>query len=267
MGEKRKWQSRLGAENIPKFIATLVYVGGGRPKADKVKEEISSINNLVPWLKKRDLDVGTFEKLVAGKLPPKKERKCDERYGGPFQAAAGAREQSPYHNSAAMLAARQQQQHQQQQQQQQQQQLHYSNHTGQANEFRAGILNRAMTLTKRCMMLRTPEDPDVQHLIQDESEAQIAVFLSKTFTNAIMMYNRQGAVVGHIGPTSKPGPIGPPGSMGHIRGEFSNDSSMFRGASHPTARNEGLYGLSKPLLDYNTNGSLEPPYKRKYEDW
>ena len=41
------------------------------------------------------------------------------------------------------------------------------------------------------MLLQSPEDPDVTNLIQDESEAQLALFLSKTLINAIMMY-RQG---------------------------------------------------------------------------
>ena len=38
------------------------------------------------------------------------------------------------------------------------------------------------------MMLQSPEDPEVTNLIQDDSEAQLALFLSKTMTNAIMMY-------------------------------------------------------------------------------
>ena len=91
-------------------------------------------------------------------------------------------------------------------------------------------------------MLQSPEDPEVTNLIQDDSEAQLALFLSKTMTNAIMMYRSGGgssAAAGPIGPPApghKPGPIGPPGrgkggsGRGGGRGsdisEFYADSSM-----------------------------------------
>ena len=51
----------------------------------------------------------------------------------------------------------------------------------------------------------------VTNLIQDDGEAQLALFLSKTLTNAIMMYRQGGpSGAGPIGPPShnKPGPIG-----------------------------------------------------------
>jgi len=67
------------------------------------------------------------------------------------------------------------------------------------------------------MLLQSPEDPEVTNLIQDDAEAQLALFLSKTLTNAIMMYRQGGP--GPIGPpNSKPGPIGPPRSKGGMRG-------------------------------------------------
>ena len=43
---------------------------------------------------------------------------------------------------------------------------------------------------QRTMMLQSPEDPEVTNLIQEDSEAQLALFLSKTLTNAIMMYRQ-----------------------------------------------------------------------------
>jgi len=133
----------------------------------------------------------------------------------------------------------------------------------------------------------------VTNLIHDDAEAQLALFLSKTLTNAIMMYRQGGP--GPIGPpSSKPGPIGPPRGKGGggrgVRGpdinEFYADPSLSGGRG-----GGGLYGLTEPLLQYSsghgahvesrghmdraemsrnlleTSGSLEPPYKRKYENW
>merc|ERR1712029_1170676 len=100
-----------------------------------------------------------------------------------------------------------------------------------------------MGLTQRTMMLQSPEDPEVTNLIQDDSEAQLALFLSKTLTNAIMMY-RQG------GPSA--GPIGPPrGKGGSGRGRSGQDFSEFYADSSMSGR----------------PGNMEPPFKRKYEDW
>ena len=43
--------------------------------------------------------------------------------------------------------------------------------------------------------------------------------------------------------------------------EFYADTSM-------SGRGGGLYGLSEPLLQYQpSHASMEPPFKRKYEDW
>jgi len=240
--EKRKWQTRLGTDNIPKFIATMVYVGGGRPKLERLSDDISSNCNLVQWLKKRDLESSLFRGLVAGSLPPKKD---EDVFSSAYQMGNG-KEKSPFNNPG------------------QSRRPPSFNQPSTTPEHRAGILNKALNLTQRTMTLATPEDPDVQNLIQDDADAQLALFLSKTLTNAIMMFRQGGP--GPIGPpTGKPGPIGPPRGGGR-RGELNEfyADNMNRGVS---GRSEGLYGLSKPLLDYQGNGSLEPPYKRKYEDW
>ena len=91
-------------------------------------------------------------------------------------------------------------------------------------------------------------------LCQDDAEAQLALFLSKTLTNAIMMYRQGGP--GPIGPPSnKPGPIGPPrgkgpgglrGARGAEFNEFYADSSLVGGRG--AGRGGGLYGLSEPLF-------------------
>ena len=69
--DKKKWQSRLGSVQVPKFVATLVFIGGGRPKAEKVGEDFTKNSNLVQWLNKRNIDIELFSKLIAGKVPIK----------------------------------------------------------------------------------------------------------------------------------------------------------------------------------------------------
>merc|ERR1719239_1192124 len=93
---------------------------------------------------------------------------------------------------------------------------HHSGHGTSAKPFANPIMRQAEELTQRTMLLQSPEDPEVTNLIQDDSEAQLALFLSKTMTNAIMMYRSGGGSsgTGPIGPPApghKPGPIGPPG--------------------------------------------------------
>jgi hypothetical protein len=95
-------------------------------------------------------------------------------------------------------------------------------------------------------------------------------------------------VPGSIWPPGNPGPIGPPRRSGGRSGagaelnEFYADSGLVHGdlrcVGGPDFRGGGggggLYGLSQPLFEYNDgtpisghHGSLEPPYKRKFEDW
>jgi hypothetical protein len=85
---------------------------------------------------------------------------------------------------------------------------------------------------------------------------------------------------GNIWPLGNPGPIGPPRRGGRQGGsgefnEFYADSGLVRGSSDLRGGGGGLYGLSQPLLNYNggpaagggTQSNMEPPYKRKFEDW
>ena len=87
--EKKKWQNKLGNQAVPKFIASLVFVGGGRPKAEKVTEDFAKNANLVQWLNKRNIDVATFEKLLGDKLPPKVlPVEGEETYGQDYTSTA-----------------------------------------------------------------------------------------------------------------------------------------------------------------------------------
>ena len=158
------------------------------------------------------------------------------------------------------------------------------------SEFANPIMRQAEELVQRTMMLQSPEDPDVTNLIQDDADAQLALFLSKTLTNAIMMYRQGGPSpgAGPIGPPghNKPGPIGPPrgkigsgrvgGRQGQDRGQGrqQTDFSEFYADTSMGPRSGGLYGLSEPLFQLQGGGGgqgfgsgMEPPYKRKYEDW
>ena len=273
--EKKKWQNRLGSPQVPKYIATLVFVGGGRPKAEKISEDFTKNSNLVQWLNKRNIDIGLFSRLIAGNLPLKTLQSGGEdmfsqdypnisgysglagqkpKQSSPFnnpglQQGGGIRTMGggwsgPGMNSGSSLRR---------------------------SEFANPIMRQAEDLTQRTMMLQSPEDPEVTNLIQDDSEAQLALFLSKTLTNAIMMYRQGGpsASAGPIGPPgNKPGPIGPPRSGAGRGARSGQDFSEFYADTSMSGRGGGLYGLSEPLLQYqHSHASMEPPYKRKYEDW
>lgn len=206
--EKKKWQNRLGSQNIPKFIASLVYIGGGRPKQGKVSCSVAGNNNLVPWLKKRGLDIRMFECLLSGELMPKSSE--EDIFSQAYPAAGGHRtEASPFSNPAKTTTGLAGSMAYAQQQQQQQPITTTASASvggggggggGSAGttssplaghgSFQAAVLNKALKLTQKTMSLQTPEDPEVRLLIQDDSEAQLALFLSKTLTNAIMMYRQ-----------------------------------------------------------------------------
>lgn len=261
--DKKKWQNRLGSTQVPKFIATLVFVGGGRPKADKMSEDFTKNSNLVQWLNKRNIDIDLFSKLISGKVPSKTlDTGGDDMFsqdypniGGyssngnkisgsvsPFcnptvvglRSISGGNNWSPGQVSISGSGVRR-------------------------SEFANPIMRQAEQLTQRTMMLQSPEDPEVTNLIQDDSEAQLALFLSKTLTNAIMMYRQGGPSAGPIGPPSqvqpgsKPGPIGPPrGKGGSGRGRSGQDFSEFYADSSMSGRSGGklllISALSKCII-------------------
>ena len=83
--------------------------------------------------------------------------------------------------------------------------------------FANPIMGQAEDLMQRTMILQSPEDLEVANLIQDDSEGHLPRFLSRTLTNAIMMYRQGGhsTLSAPIGsPGNKPGPIGPPWGKG-----------------------------------------------------
>jgi hypothetical protein len=298
--EKRRWQTRMGTENIPKYLATLVYIGGGRPKAARLNDSIDSNTNLQQWLRKRGMNMKTFTDLTAGRLPPKNTRRdSDEdmysypvhpnrKENSPFSSGAGIRKTVPdvfnvnsmnnvncsNHVTMSTLPSSMN---------------HFSgvpsniNGHHQVMDRKSAFLTRAMNLTQRTMQLRTPEDPEVGHLLQDESDAELAIFLSKTLTNAILMFH--GSQNPRMNPGNPPGPIGPPRS--NQRRDDFNDFYSDNGGSllsngvfargnigtNGVGGGNGLYGLTTPLLDCQRNGlgtlsnDIEPPHKRRVNEW
>merc|ERR1719471_1869497 len=105
--EKKKWQNRLGSPQVPKYIATLVFVGGGRPKLEKMSEDFTKNSNLVQWLNKRNIDIGLFSRLISGSLPLKTLESAGEDMFSqdyPIAGYAGglvgqkAKQNSPFNN-------------------------------------------------------------------------------------------------------------------------------------------------------------------------
>lgn len=295
--EKRRWQTRMGTDSIPKFIATLVYIGGGRPKASRLNDSIDSNTNLQQWLRKRGMNVKTFADLTAGRLPPKNARRDsdEDMYSASYPVHPNRKESSPFNSgirnisdvynmnsvtntmgciSMNSMSAMNQFP------------VQTNNGQHQMMDRRSAFLTRAINLTQRTMQLRTPEDPEVNHLLQDESDAELAIFLSKTLTNAILMFH--GTQNHHMNPGNAPGPIGPPGRNQRRCdfNEFYADGSLLSGSLN--GRNngiggggggvnigggKGLYGLTTPLLDCQRNGvgnisnDIEPPHKRRVNEW
>ena len=67
MGKERKrWQARLASQSIPKYAASLVYIGGGRPKGHGARlsgdSEMEANSNLRQWLGKRGVDLNHEDK-------------------------------------------------------------------------------------------------------------------------------------------------------------------------------------------------------------
>ena len=320
--EKRRWQTRMATENIPKLIATLVYIGGGRPKAARLNDSVESNTNLQQWLRKRGMNLNTFSELTAGRLPPKNNRRDsdEDMYSVSYPVHPNRKENSPFNGGGGMRIGNREPMYNMKNINSNMNGMTANNIMG-MNQFSSGgnghchtaanntsinngnnhqimdrqaaFLTRAMNLTARAMQLRTPEDPEVGHLLQDESDAELAIFLSKTLTNSILMY--RGTQGGHQtmnpGNTghSAPGPIGPPARSMHQRrmgdfNEFYADGSNlapYMGNSGGVRGNngtgsasaaKGLYGLSTPLLDCQRNGSgnsidIEPPHKRRVNEW
>lgn len=73
--QKKVWQTRLNTMNIPRYVANLVYIGGGRPKGNDTKlsklPELEKNFNLVQWLKKRKLDTKFLQSLLRNKVMPR----------------------------------------------------------------------------------------------------------------------------------------------------------------------------------------------------
>ena len=48
--DKKKWQTKLGNAQVPKYIAALVFIGGGRPKPERINDDYKNNSNLIQWL-------------------------------------------------------------------------------------------------------------------------------------------------------------------------------------------------------------------------
>jgi len=137
-------------------------------------------------------------------------------------------------------------------------------------------------LIRRVMMCTSPDDPNVGDVICNDDDLHLALFISKSLTKAITIYNSQRpsdisnqslppAPPPPMG-TQIPNPIGPPSIP-------MQEHSLINQAEPPTTsnfQNRGLCGLREPLLSYDIsrhrrrsgeqfrNDWIEPPFKRKF---
>lgn len=307
--EKKKWQAKLGIQSIPKYMATIVFVGGGRPKSNNPKlcdmEELESNTNLMQWLKKRNVEMDLFKKLLDGNLCPHEAAQapghqanamhtqdaCSSCGTWPSSSTSAPIPKAPFTGV-------------------------YSSNEPSHFDFRMSnfeltrapppplpvktvpmenpLMSQAEALIHKVLSCTSTNDENARNLIQNERELSIAEFICKTLGTAVQSYrqktetanatlhNRNGPPPDIRHGPPPPGPIAPPPRM-----------SMGSSASNLPLNGGGLYGLQQPLLEFNgdhhwsidnaprTNRLMrqespsdhafssppEPPYKRKTHPW
>ncbi len=277
---KKKWQSKLGVVNIPKFCASLVYIGGGRPKchdpSEAFLEKLEANKNLQQWLTRRGIGLPFFKSIVDGQVPPPpREQESQQLMPAELQMHHMGRELSPmstgsqssfvgtiseapplvkrHHNHGRWPSEPVSQRPQQ----------HQQGHLEQDN-LENPIITQAKALLSRVMTCTSPEDPRVETLLKNESEVRLALFVSKTMEAAVEAF-RASRIVNNQARAQSLGPIGPPrSSSGGCGGDNSwVQSGGLSGALSPSYKDDvreqrpGLYGLSRPLLSYGSIYEVE----------
>ncbi|TRY78326.1 hypothetical protein TCAL_15357 [Tigriopus californicus] len=309
--EKKKWQAKLGIQSIPKYMATIVFVGGGRPKSNNPKlcdmDELESNTNLMQWLKKRNVEMDLFKKLLDGNLCPHEAAQAPPNqanamhthdacsscgswpasssasapkvpFAGVFTSAADTSHRfdfipdfEPTRAPPPPLPAK-------------------------AVPMENPLMSQAEDLIHKVLSCTSTNDENARNLIQNARELAIAEFICKTLGTAVQSYRQKNETANATplhhrnGPPPDirhgpppPGPIAPPPRI-----------SVGASASNLPLNGGGLYGLQQPLLEFNgdhhwvTNESAprtnrllrqespsdhafssppEPPYKRKTHPW
>lgn len=131
-------------------------------------------------------------------------------------------------------------------------------------------------MIKRVMKCTSPEDPNVRDIITSSDDLQLALFISKSLTSAIMHYTRDAENrAGTSGPIGQPPP--PLHQMPPMEPQNMYAESAYLDSEEPLSnfQNRGLCGLREPLLNYDIrhrrrsgeqfrNEWVEPPFKRKF---
>ena len=254
--ERKKWQLRLNSDRIPKYFATLVYVGGGRPKG--IIPQLQSLHglqnntNLIQWLQKRSLDIELFHKIISGEAELKK---CNlfnpttSSFMDTNSTWVGSHQERP--PPVPVGAERKQK-------------ILANNDK---EEFDNPIMSQAKELIVRVMSCSKPTDPKVGTVISKESDVDLAIFMCKTLERAVQVYHASKEQLRNQLPSNSC--------------HENDQTNIALGKEDMTPRNACLFGLSEPLLPYSSIDNQErlkrtarrssaqdmfptgPPYKRK----
>jgi len=252
---------KMSSLPLPSHYAQLVYVGS-RPKPNNCccepppnEFDVEHTPNLKLWLTKRNLTCGFFGSLILGLAPPKPPVIMESRKMSFKEDEPPPLPQPP------------------------------QPHQGPPNvpkEVVQETMAQTDALIRRVMMCTSPDDPNVGDVICNDDDLHLALFISKSLTKAITIYNSQRpsdisnrslppAPPPPMG-TQIPNPIGPPSIP-------MQEHSLINQAEPPTTsnfQNRGLCGLREPLLSYDIsrhrrrsgeqfrNDWIEPPFKRKF---
>lgn len=252
---------KLSSSPLPCHYALLTYVGS-RPKPinccpDPAPTEfdVEHTPNLKLWLTKRNITCGFFSSLIQGLAPPK--RVSSEN--------TSSRKASLITSSSSTSSI-----------------LLMDELEGPPNvpkEVIEETMAQTNAMIKRVMKCTSPDDPNVRDIITSSDDLQLALFISKSLTSAIMHYTRDTEnTAGTSGPIGQPLPP-PPLHQMPMAPQNTYAESAYIDTEEPPCQsnfqNRGLCGLREPLLNYDIrhrrrsgdqfrNEWVEPPYKRKF---
>ena len=256
---------KMSSLPLPCHYAQLVYIGSRSkpnnccPDSPPNEFDIEHTPNLKLWLTKRSLSCGFFGSLILGLAPPKPSN--------PEQTVSRKASLKEEVTSALPPAPVEP----------------FPGPPNVPKEVVEETMAQTDALIKRVMKCTSPDDSIVRDIIKNDDDLQLAIFISRSLTNAITCFNDKQAdhrprenfkqpPIGHppsfpaygstnhfINDNSGHGPRNGPGHgpNNFLRRPNFEYTSVIPPAHHPenhsfsNFQNQGLCGLREPLLNYD----------------
>lgn len=242
---------KLSSQPLPCHYAQLVYIGS-RPKPNNCcpdpppsEFDVEHTPNLKLWLTKRSMSCGFFSSLILGLAPSKPQD-------------SSSRKMSLVSNSPPPA----------------QQSLIAEGPPNVPEEVVKETMAQTDAMIRRVMKCTSPDDPNVRDVITNSDDLELALFISRSLTKAIMFYTRQPCSTGPIGP---PDNSIQPSMAFEDNGVYDQQQEDIGPIMQSNFQNRGLCGLREPLLNYDIRQRRrsgeqfrndwihqEPPFKRKF---